>query len=206
MISNYIIREKITNIKEQKTALVKEKQSLSEQIRSLGIKKQAAWKIKTGYSEVVIPGLELRETWAKRITKIEAEISILNTELSKLFDLQESDINKSLINIFKEIFTTDQLREIRIEAERRMRGESSIRVSFSVKDAMDSKVEFTKTKKQVKEYAQKLVDVRATITNIIQDGCEQFDESKFLKVMSPLNRMTLPIDYITKIKREHFIK
>jgi len=207
MISNHILRDKINAILAKREVLTKEKNEVVKLVQDVGISKQAAYLQRTGkIDKIEDDKMNLRQTYVKRLAQLEGMILPLNNELRELRVLEDSEKNKALLDVFGDIFTKEQMLEIRLEAERRMKGESGVMISFSIRDCAEQKVALQKAKSQVKEYSQKLVDVRNIITKVVQDGCEKFDESAFLKVVAPLNRTALPIDYITKIKKEHFIK
>jgi len=187
MISNYFLEDKILNVKKRIKQFTDRKISLQN---SLGICKEK----------------DLRETYITEMRMVDKALSDLKIEKSDLHRELDSQVNVVFKNIFNDIFTKEQMNEIRLEAESRVFGNPPTGLSFNIKDCGEIKSELTLVKKQLKEYVDKLINTRAILTGIVQDGCKEFDEAKFLKVISPLNRTILPLDYITEIKKRHFIK
>lgn len=187
MISNYFLEDKLLNVAKRKKEWVDKKVYLEQKLKTCS-------------------SADLRKEYVTekmRIERVLADIKIEQRDLNRELD---SQVNIVFKEIFNNIFTKDQMNEIRLEAESRVFGNPPTGLSFNVKDCIDVKEELTRTKKQVMEYANKLISTRAILTGIVQDGCKQFDEAKFLKVIAPINRNVLPLDYITEIKKRHFIK
>jgi hypothetical protein len=199
MISNIILRQKIDSLNDKRTELSNEKINLMEQIKSLNISKNSAYKYGRGqlsHKKNVDHSLfEKRNVLAKRILEIERQFS----------DINESEVNLSLLKIFQEIFTEGQLKEIRHEALRRMKGESPIKVSFSVKDSIEKSGMQEKHRKLAKDQLSKMIEFRILLTKLIEQGCLNWGESEFMLFISPLNRLIIPVGELEKIKRAHFL-
>jgi hypothetical protein len=207
MISNYVIENKIKRIKDEISGLAKEKFDLAEAIKALCISKQAAWKHKQGLIKNPVNDnlFAIREKYAARITEIEGVISSLHDESRELHRLKESDKNGKLLEIFGEIFTPEQMLEMKKEAERRMAGEHPFRLSFNIQEAVQIKEQLLRSRKVAKEQLEKMIEFRLLLTRIIEDGCQKFGDKEFLTVISPLNRLIIPIAELEKLKRSLFL-
>lgn len=203
MISNHVLTSKRNRIAEQRDNLVNKKKELTLEIQQYGITKQAAWKHRTGKSDAIdMEVIDERAKVSNQIRKIDFEIAELNTEIRTIQADIESAKNRELINVFKEIFTREQMIEIRIEAERRIDGGHPFKLSFNVQESIKIAEERAKYKKLLIEQLDKMISFRILLTGLIDNGCDQFGNAEFLKFISPLNRLIIPVEEFEKIKRK----
>lgn len=203
MISNYLLRTKIEGLKKKKSDLIQRKAQLEAAFRGTGISKQAAWKQRTGKIDLLDKeDFEARKNLGLELKILEEEFVQINEELRKCFREEESEKNLKLMEVFSEIFTKEQIIEIKKEAERRMAGEHPFRLSFSVREAVEDKNRLVRYRKLAKEQLEKMIEFRILLTSLIEKGCESFGDAEFLKLISPLNRLIIPLSELEKIKRK----
>lgn len=134
--------------------------------------------------------------------RIDKELGEIKKELSELYKEKETDKNMALINLFKEIFEPEQLHELYRECNRRIAGETPFKISFDWKNLSDYKESSQKYKKRLIEQLDKMVEFRIELTKLIEKGCDEFGKEAFLKFISPLNRLIIPIKELEMIKRK----
>lgn len=206
MISNYLLNHKINSLKKERERLTLKQMEISIALREFNISKQAAWKSNRGKINKIDPDLlARRNATSQEIEKTKSELIKINGELRECYKEKESEKNAKLLEVFKEIFTQDQIIEIRQEAERRMRGEHPFLLSFSIKEGIDDKQRASKYKKLAKEHLEKMIEFRLLLTGLIEKGCEQFGEGDFLKFISPLNRLIIPVEELRAIKNKNLL-
>lgn len=202
MISNYVIETRINEIKADRLILTEKKRDLQASISSLGVSANQAYKRPSTIPEETFL---LRDNWVSETLKLDKEIIKLNDLLRPLYREKESEKNKQLMNIFKEIFSQEQIIEIREETERRMRGELLLPISFTIRDSLQHTEDMKRYKKVAQEQLDKMQEFRLTLTKVIEKGCDKFDPTEFMRVISPLNRLIIPIQQISKLKVKHFL-
>lgn len=203
MISNYVLREKLDRLKKEKSVLSNEMAELRKSISDTGITKQAIWKQKKGlHDKIDEDQFNLRQVYAKRIVEVEKEFIRVNAEIRECLKVQDSETNLSLLRVFEEIFTPEQLLEITTESKRRMEGGHPFKLSFNVAESVEVKEAMRKYKKQIIEQLDTMVKFRMELTNLIDKGCEQFGKAEFLTFISPLNRLITPTSELEKTKRK----
>jgi hypothetical protein len=202
----WISKEKA--LKDKKEPLIKEKIELVQSIKELNISGQAASKYEAGLMNrqgVDHQKFELRKIYAKRITEIEKELLAISSEQRSVQKTRELSVESKLLEVFREIFTTDQMREITNEAVRRAKGEHPFRISFSVQEAIQSSTKAQKYRVIAKEQLEKMIEFRLLLTRLIEEGCAKFGDAEFLKFISPLNRLIIPLKELEKIKRQNLL-
>lgn len=201
MLKNTIILEKIETIKRSKTDLINEKIRNNKVLSEMGITNQAAWKYNRGKLRPEDNSVFVtRSKIVQRNLEIDSLIKELSQQSLELHNLENSDKNRKLIEVFKEIFSGSQLSEIRKEAERRMNGEAGFKMSFDVRNSERNEFLYKAYKKQLLEQLEKMVEFRIMLTKVIEDGCKKFDQGEFLKVISPLNLLIIPLNELNKAK------
>lgn len=203
MISNYVLRTKIDALKKEKRALVERKTELEVLFRECGLSKNQAYKLnKTGISTKSNETIVKRSTLGKKLVELEKKFVSVNNELRKCYSEEEAEKNVKLMEVFRDIFTQDQMIEIKQEAERRIRGESGFKFSFSVKDAEQAILDSKRYRSIAREQLEKMIEFRILLTGLIEQGCAKFGDGEFLKFISPLNRLIIPLAELEKIKRK----
>ena len=203
MISNYVLRNKIDGLKRKRDALVLKKKELQQAFVDCGVSRNQAYKINSTGGSSISEGVILnRQRISKEMKNLEDELLQVNGELRKCHSEDKADRNNGLLEVFKEIFTQAQMVEIKIEAQRRMAGEAPTKVSFSVKDSIDIAKQRDSYRKLAKEQLEKMIEFRILLTSLIEQGCAKFGDAEFLKFISPLNRLIIPLAELEKIKRK----
>jgi hypothetical protein len=206
MISNYVLRTKVDNLKKRKSGLSRRKSEIQQALVDCGVSKNQAYKINQGLNVMVADGTILnRQRLIKELKNIEDEFRDVNASLRECHIQSEAETNGELFKIFKEIFTQDQIIEIKEEAQRRISGEPPMKVSFSVKDAIEHKNQKYKYRELAKDQLEKMIEFRLLLTGMIEEGCSKFGDSEFLKFISPLNRLIIPLQELEKIKRQNLL-
>jgi hypothetical protein len=201
MITNNLITSQREALLKKKRELSGEKKRNEAALSTIGVTSQAAWKYNSGRMRPTDESafLERKQIVDRNIT-IDLEIGELNNQLTQLHTAETSDKNQKLLEVFKEIFTHEQMVEIKKEAVRRMNGESGFKMSFSIKESVEIVEKGRVYKKVALEQMEKMIEFRIMLTKVIEDGCKKFDQGKFLKIMSPLNRLIIPINELNKAK------
>jgi hypothetical protein len=200
MIKNtYITKSKEALINRRKELAVKKTENQLF-IADSGITKNARNKTNLGFADPE----KLKEV-RKRISEnivYDKEIVKIKLELSEIYKLENTERNMALINLFKEIFEPDQLAELYSECDRRIKGETPFKISFVWKEFNEHKSNAAKYKKMVLENIDNMQAFRLRLTNLIDEGCNKFGKAEFLKFISPLNRLILPVGELEKMKRK----
>lgn len=212
MIKNFLVQQQINKLKAERDELSAKKNDLSLQIRDLGISKQAAWKFENGKSEALnnltaeeLQLFQKRKALAKEIMKAEKRFTELNTELRELYTKQDSEKNMQVMNIFKEIFSDGQRALIYEEIDRRMNGEEPRPIGLNIKDFEDYKLKYYSYRDRLRTELERMIEFRIRLTLLIEKGCEQFGDAEFLKFISPLNKLVLPLAELEKVKKQFLL-
>jgi hypothetical protein len=204
MISNYVLRSKIDALKKKQRELGEKKRELELAFRECGVSKNQAYKINsTGRTSLPEGTILNRSRLGKELAKIEKELRPIKDELQNCYSQENADKNMKLMDVFNEIFTKGQIIEIKKEAERRMSGEAPSKVSFSVKEAVQAKEDKYRYREIAKDQLEKMIEFRLLLTGLIEEGCTKFGDAEFLKFISPLNRLIIPVQELEKIKRKN---
>jgi len=203
MIKNALLANKMDSLNKERATLVEEKRQLELNIKSLGITKNAAYSVRHKIPQETIL---LRDEWVKKKIAIDKEVERLNAEIKIIHRQQEVDKNIGVGKILREIFNDDQMEEIKEEAKKRVDPEyKHQKMSFSIADCADVKNRMYQYRKVAQNQLETMIKFRLTLTKIIEEGCDKFGQGEFLKFISPLNQLIIPIKELEKIKREHFL-
>lgn len=204
MISNYVLEQKILLARNRHSELVNKKNEIVVELKNLGLTENQKYKLNNGSPMKHIPEeiKNKRKLLSHKMIAIEKEITPIKNELSNLHRQKDAEKNKQLMNIFKEVFTQDQIIEIKTEAERRMNGEPPFKMSFSLNDSIELRNERNKYKRELIKQLDAVIGFRIKLTQLIDKGCEQFGKSEFLQFVSPLNRQIIPVKELEEIKRK----
>lgn len=206
MITNFVIRSKIEALKKERAALYPIRQELEGIIRATAVSKQAAWKAKKGLTTAIEDlALETRNEAAKKLYALQQKQLDIKERMRKLYEEEEAENNLALIKILSEIFTDEQTAEIKKEAQRRTSGEEPIPLPFTVKNYSMYKDEYYKYRELAKDQLKKMVEFRIMLTGLIEQGCSQFGDAAFLKFVSPLNKMIIPLKELEKIRSKYYL-
>lgn len=204
MLSNAVLETKIASLKQRKTELSKLKNEIALQIKKGGVSKQAYWKARRGMVDIPSEDIEKHEKLTVTYQEAEKEICEIKEQLHGLFRQQEASKNIYILQILSEIFNENQLREINREADRRVNGEPAEKVIFNLDTALSMYDQAEKYKKLYAGEIDKIQEIRIILNRVIEEGCKQFGDADFLKVVSPLNRFILPLNELKKLKRQLF--
>lgn len=198
MISNFNIRHKQRIVKDKIHAISKKRSEVQMALGSLGINENQKRKQNPTFvdNEVLI----FRRKLIAELKSLELEAIDLNKERVRLGDLLESERNKELMKIFREIMSQDQLIEIREESENRMEGGEPKALSFSFKRCEEFKKLHYQYRELAKEQLEKMIEFRILLTDVIDKGCTEFGNAEFLKIISPLNNLIIPLNELRKIR------
>lgn len=202
MLTNQFVDAKMLELKQRKADLVKRKAELVNIMDSLGISRIAAKKASAGLIDIDERSLMLRENIVKEMAEIEKGFAQIKVEKAELSNRENAVKNKALIEVFSEIFTKEQMVEIKKEAVRRMGGESGFKLSFSVKESIEEKEKLEQFKAIAIDQLNKWQEVRIILTKVIEAGCQEFGHAEFMKVISPLNRLVIPVSEVNKIRNK----
>lgn len=200
MISNFVQRTRKSALLEEREKLVIHQEQLSALMRACGVTKNAARKAKVGHLKIDERTLMARENASFQMEANRKRLIEIKGLLREIHEDDDVQRNKKLLEVFKDIFTREQLAEIREEADRRMNGTSGFKMSFSVRDSIRNAELAATYKKVALEHLEKMVEFRIMLTKVIDDGCEKFGKADFLTVISPLNRLIIPINELNKAK------
>lgn len=202
MISNYVIESKQRDISNKREVLVKEKSELQKALTALGISTGQARKRNTEIDERTI---QFRNNIIQRLKDIDKEFSDLNEEKRNLHRKSEASRNQMLKLMFREIFNTEQLEEIGNECDRRVKGEIPTPLSFNFDNYKRFKDDYYKYKELAKIHLNKTIETRILLTKIIEEGCQKYGDAEFLKLMSPINKLIIPLNELQKIKATYLL-
>lgn len=208
MVSNPFLEQKKLEVQSERALLTKEKSDIELKIKAIGVSKNRAYSLRLKHlslSEEDENVMNYRDGLVKRKMEIDNLIIGVNNKLREIGRAQDASINHKIIEIFRENFTKTQMIEIRTEAERRMKGGEPCGLSFSIKDSVKNKEDAGRYKRLSEQQLEKMKEFRILLTTVIKNGCDKFDPTEFMKVISPLNRLIIPLDELAKIKRRHFV-
>lgn len=202
MIKNFILEKQIEEVYGKRRPLGDRQHELEKLISQLGISYN---QVQSRSKLVPQEKWELRDKYVAELLDLKSKISPLNEQLQILFRERESDKNLVLVTIFKELFSPEQYNMIKNEAIRRVKGEPAIKINLDWKSFDDYKAAATRYKKLYKEQVEAMIEFRILLTGLIEKGCEQFGNAKFLKFISPLNNLITPVNELKKIKIKHLL-
>lgn len=195
-----VIRTKIASLQGERKRLTGRKKEIEGRLRELNISNYAFRKAKTRQIFIDEDKLIEREVLSKELTFIEKRLSEIAVELIHLHRKDDASDTKYIINVLKEIFNEQQFMEIMREAHRRLDGEPPLRVLFNFDKAHSMFDESEKWKGLYARELDKQQEIRIILTRIIDAGCKEFGNEKFMKIISPLNRFVIPVNEINKKK------
>lgn len=146
-----------------------------------------------------------RDIYVQRIEDLKTRVGPLRQELRELHIAEDTERNIALMGVFREIFNDSQRKEIMNEVDRRRGGETPMPLGLDFKELERYKQGYHKYRTLSKEYLDKMIEFRIMLTGLIEDGCRKFGNSEFLKFISPINRLIIPVEELKKIKIKHFI-
>lgn len=146
-----------------------------------------------------------REVLSKQITEFNKQLSELRLEFNQEHIKEDAEKNIALMGVFKEIFNDAQRKEIMEEIDRRRKGESPIPLGLDFKELDRYKNDYHKFRNFSKEQLEKMIEFRIALTGLIEQGCNQFGNAEFLKFISPLNRLIIPLEELRKIKQKFLL-
>ena len=200
MLSNSIIQHKIKSLKDKKSELSGRKMNIIAELKLINIHNGIYRKAKAGLIKIDERTLSRRETLIYELNKIELEIIDVNkriVESSRKIGASESDLWRSVV---KEIFKGDQYKNICEEVDRRLNGETPVAFKYNFEKGIDAIMQVDQYKKMYLDELEKQQQIRIMLTKIIEDGCKRFGDDQFMKVISPLNRLVIPVKEINKKK------
>lgn len=197
-----VIRTKISALKKRQDELAQRHQEISKELSDLNISRAQLKKAKAGLFEMPIPqGLvQKRSELPLEQKEIEKRISEIKREIRDLHRQQDAADLMGFKKILNEIFTKEQLTEIFDEVRRRDSGEHPCKIRFNFDRGIEAIMELDEYKKLYIGELEKMQEIRLTLTRIIESGCEQFGATEFMKTISPLNKMVIPVNEINKKK------
>lgn len=201
MISDYATQVRWTEVKKKKTELGIRKCEIQKKLASLGLTDNQVKKRDPLVDDSI---WALRKGYISELDKIEKATRPLRDELMNLDNSRQHNRNRILRALFKEIFTTEQLSEIGEEVDSRSLNNEPRKIAFSFKDNIKIEAEMFRYKKLAEHQLSTMKEFRILLTKVIENGCNKFDQTEFMKVISPLNRLIIPLDELAKIKRKHF--
>lgn len=202
MIKNFILEKQIGEIFAKKKVLGDRQHELERLITALGISYN---QVQSRSIHVPQEKWELRDKYVSELYEIKEKLRPLNDQLQNLYRERDSGRNLVLIEIFKELFSREQIDMINREAARRVNGDPPIKVNLDWKNLEEYKANATRYKKLYKEQVDKMIEFRVLLTGLIEKGCEQFGDAEFLKFISPLNNLITPVNELKKIKIKHLL-
>jgi hypothetical protein len=143
---------------------------------------------------------EYRDSLISQIEEYNKEVDDLKKQRAEKHIERESLRNKAFIDIYKEIFSDAQKAIIGDEIDRRVRGEEPMPIGLNYKDFDYYKGGFYKYRDELKKQLEKLIEFRILLTDVIEKGCKQCGDAEFMKIISPLNRLIIPLEELRKIK------
>jgi uncharacterized protein (DUF3084 family) len=201
MIHEQTLRSQHAKIKAELEALNAKRKEIQKALESLGLTENQKRKLYNVEERTVF----FRQNLLDQLYEIEQQQSVLikkRKELGKLIDETEQKIIKRM---FREMFSVHQLEEIGKEARRRAEGEHPIPLGFDFKELERYKEGYYKYRNLSKEQISKMIEFRIKLTMLIEQGCKQFGDAEFLKFISPLNKMILPLQELEKIKKKFLL-
>lgn len=202
MISNYVSEARQRRIKEERATLSARMMELRQIISGLGITPS---QVKLRSKNIDERSWMVRDNCLAEIAQIEQKLIVLNKERMELHGELSARKNNSVMRVFDEIFSDEQKILIYKEAERRRNGEEPIPIGLNLKDLDRYKEGFYEYKSIAKEQLDKMIEFRIMLTGLIEKGCEQFGNAEFLKFISPLNKLIIPVNELKKIKIKHLL-
>lgn len=192
------------SLEREKIVLAGKKNDLSAQIKLTGLTKQAFRCARLGQISVDAETFQKHEALTMEHHEVESRICELKASLKTLYRQKDANRNSLVFDVLKEIFNEDQLREINKEAGKRAAGNEPQKVLFNLDAAQSLYEEVEKWKKLYAGELDKIQEVRILLNRVIENGCKEFGDAEFLKVISPLNRYILPLNELKILKRKIF--
>jgi hypothetical protein len=146
-----------------------------------------------------------RDGIVAELKKLEEEVLPIRQKFRELHFEHDQQKNKYVMEVFREIFSDDQRMEIYTEVNRRIQGENPIPTGYNFKDLEKYKNGYYEYKNLATEQMNKMVEFRIMLTGMIEEGCRMFGEAEFLKFISPLNTLIIPVKELKKIKMKMFL-
>lgn len=203
MIYNPLLVHKKDKLSAERTELTGEKKRMEALLTSLGI---PASSIRKSGHKIDPDKLAVRTKAVMRIGEIESRVSEINAVIDTIKKEMNGETQKNVSKILREIFSKAQLKQIGDEATNRMNPEYvPCSMSFSIKEGEQFKYKMYEYRKLAQDQMEKMIQFRIVLTRIIEQGCEQFGNAEFLKVISPLNKLIIPLKELEKIKKDHLL-
>lgn len=207
MISNFVLQQQILVLKKERDIYVAEKLRLCLLIKEFKIDKNKAYKINIGKPVFgVSEDVKLkRKEYTVAIMQNDEKLKDVNNKIRELNRKEDASVNQFLVHIFKEMFTKDQMGIIIKEAQSRASGNPAAPVGINLQRNDEYKEKYYTYRNLIKEQIEKMIQFRIVLTRLIDSGCQQFGNGEFLKFISPLNQLVIPIKELEKIKRDHLL-
>lgn len=206
MFKNTIARTEIEKTRFQLKVLGKEKIRIQLLIKELRDKYDITDNRTRTRSKLVPSEIwDLRAEYVKQVKELDEKIEPIRKKWRDQNLQLDKEENVALRTVFAEIFGDQQREEIYKEVERRRNGEMPIPTGYDFKELQRYKDERYKYKQLAKEQIDTMIEFRVMLTGIIKEGCERFGDAEFLKFISPLNKLIIPVDELKKIKIKHLL-
>lgn len=140
MVRDPYLRKRQVELKEQIAELGSKKKQIQLALESLGLtdgQKKKAWD-----SDVELA--KLRTKWVGQIKEIEEKLKPIKNELREVHEKMEVANNGIVMELLREIFSQQQLSEIKQEIGRRANGEQPYPLGLDLKNLEKYKTDYTK--------------------------------------------------------------
>lgn len=202
MIKDAVGRSHVESIRAKRKELAKEKSDIIKRLRSLGLTATQ----KSNRSSTVSDEIwQLRDIYVEKLSELDSELSELNAKFKEIHSVVDANENKIVRVLFREIFSEDQIASIWDEVRNRADGGEPIPVGLNFKDLNRYKEGFYSYREALREILNERIEFRIMLTGLIEKGCEQFGNADFLKFISPLNKMVIPVAELEKIKKKFLL-
>lgn len=202
MMKDLTAISRIDRMRDEIKELATKKFKLQEKLRSLGL---TATQVRNRSSTVSEEIWEYRDGIVKEMKEVESLISPLKEKFRDVHFEFDENRNKKIRQIFDEIFSEQQRAEIYKEIDRRICGEHPIPTGYNFKDLERYKEGYYKFRDLSRENIDNMINFRVMLTGMIEEGCNKFGKAEFLKFISPLNTMILPVIELKRIKSKHLL-
>lgn len=200
MISNPYLRVKQNAVTKKRQELTKRKREIQEALTEFSPYLTSNGRYRENVDDAT---KERRAALVKEMGEVDRKLIEIKDEKRSLHSSKEAEENKVVNKLLREIFSWRELEQIYLERDRRLAGEHPFKLDFNIAELIKNKDDCRKYKAFATEQLEKMIEFRILLTKVIEEGCAKFGNADFIKLMSPLNKLIIPLKDLEKVRKEY---